>query len=401
MDQVKRNGPVIRFFITLALSLGFGLVFSRPGWEIYVQIKDLGAGGVGSKAQPDTPAAHSIVEMEELDRFVIHSVQTKWDNSEGFHLLDNYYKVVTLDSGERVAMRYNLDTYRYDPSTDLWSSPIGVWRPWKLTAQERAIVAREAPDLSDTNHYADMLGAHQSALSRGVFAGSFVIWGTLSAMAVLTAAQIWWHFHQKKRSEITKPKSDLELWLVGTYAIWGQFYAGLYGSGMDAARKGPFHIGSVPRTRETVREMKETLDDCWDIGSYEELLDTVEYMSVGPGFERCLSQADRAWELCRSMQLLGCAYLVGWCSREEMLRRSCEVGRLIQQAFWSWDDLCQNFLDGFTAWRLSGAVDEKDMASVQQRVDVYWAIKGRKDSPYRLPWRMELDPGKSAENERQ
>ena len=140
--------------------------------------------------------------------------------------------------------------------------------------------------------------------------------------------------------------------------------------------------------------MKDTLDDSWDIGNYAELLDTVEYMSVGPGFHNCINQAGRAWELCRSMQLLGCAYLVEWCDREEMVRRSCQVGEIIQRTFQSWDELCQSFLDGFAAWRLSGSADESDMASVQQRADIYWAIKGRKDSPYNLPWGMELKPAK-------
>ena len=117
-------------------------------------------------------------------------------------------------------------------------------------------------------------------------------------------------------------------------------------------------------------------------------------MSVGPGFHNCINQAGRAWELCRSMQLLGCAYLVEWCDREEMVRRSCQVGEIIQRTFQSWDELCQSFLDGFAAWRLSGSADESDMASVQQRADIYWAIKGRKDSPYNLPWGMELKPAK-------
>lgn len=394
MDWIKNNGPVVRFFVFLALSAAFGLGLASPAWALYAQIKDLGPGGVGSEAQPDTPAAHSIGEMESLDRFIVLTVQRSWDDTEGVHLPEAYYKLITLDSGERIAMRYNLDTDRYDPAGSLWCSPIGVWRPWELTDQERAILAREAPDLSTTDYYADMLGSHESALSRQAFARRFFLFGAMGALAVLLAAQALWKRGQKKQKEITRPKNDLERWLVGTYAIWGQFYAGLYGSGMEAARKGPFYIGAVPRTRETVQGMIDTLDTSWDISSYDELLDTVEYMSVGPGFQNCLSQAGRAWELCRSMQLLGCAYLVGWCDREEMIRRSCQVGKIIQRNFRSWDELCQSFLDGFAAWRLSGSAGGAGAAAVQQRADVYWAIKGRKDSPYTLPWLMELDPGK-------
>lgn len=394
MDWIKKNGPVVRLLVCLALSIAFALGLAQPAWMLYVQMKDLDPGGVGSEAQADTPVAHSIKEMEALDHFAVHAVQRGWDDSEGVHLSGVYYKLVTLDSGEQIAMRYNLDADRYDPANDFWSSPIGAWRPWTLTDQERAILAREAPDLAATDYYADMLGSHGSALDRESFTTRFIIFGTIGALAVLAAIRALRNFCRKKRAEITQTKNDLELWLVGTYAIWGQFYAGLYGSGMEAARKGPFHIGAVPRTPETVKEMKETLEDSWDIGSYEELLDTVEYMSVGPGFHNCMNQTGRAWELCRSMQLLGCAYLLDWCSREEMTRRSCEVGKIIQRTFQSWDELSQSFLDGFAAWKLSGSAGEAGMAAVQQRADVYWAIKGRKDSPYNLPWRMELSPQK-------
>lgn len=211
--------------------------------------------------------------------------------------------------------------------------------------------------------------------------------------AALRAILTLWRRRGRCRTEVTQPRNDVELWLVGTYAIWGQFYAGLFPQWRDAAEKGPFHIGAVPRTPETVEEMKGTLDESWDITSYQELLDTVEYMSTGPGFQNCVNQAGRAWELCRSMQLLGCAYLVEWCGREEMVCRSCAVGKLIQSTFHSWDELCQSFLDGFAAWRLSGGMPrEAAQAAVQKRADIYWLLKRRKDSPYSLPWLLELDP---------
>lgn len=385
----------IRFFISLALAMVLGALLSNPAWGVYVQVKDLGPGGVGSEAQADTPVAHSIAEMERLDRFAVHAVQTAWDDQEGFHLLDAYYKVVTLDSGERIAMRYNMEADQYVPAENFWGSPVGAWRTWVLTEQERAILAREDLNLSTSEHYADMLGSHNSALEKGSFVTRFTLAGAVVVLMLLLALQQLWKRHEKRQAEITQPKNDLERWLVGTYAIWGQFYASLFPGCEDAAQTGAFHIGAVPRTPETVKEMKKTLDDDWDINTYEELLDTVEYMSVGPGFQGCVNQAGWAWELCRSMQLLGCAYLLEWCGREEMLCRSCEVGKIIQDTFHSWDELCQGFLDGFAAWRLSGGLpQEKAQEYIQQRADVYWAIKGRKDSPYNLPWRMELDLGK-------
>ena len=395
MTFQRKNETAVRFLAALALALAVGAGLSIPAWALYVQIKDLGPGGVGGEVQADTPVARSIAEMETLDHFAVHAVQTAWDDQEGFHLLDAYYRVVTLDSGERIAMRYHIEADRYEPEKDSWTSPIGVWRPWELTDQERAILAREDPELTTVDHYADMLGNRESALKRSVFSIYFITAATLVVLGALMALQALLKKREKDRQEITRPKNDLELWLMGTYAIWAQFYAGLFPGGEDAARKGPFYIGARPRTPEMVEAMKGTLDESWDITSYEDLLDTVEYMSVGPGFQNCVDQAGRAWELCRSMQLLGCAYLVEWCGREEMVRRSCAVGKIIQNTFQSWDELCQGFLDGFAAWRLSGGLDpEAAREYVQQRADIYWAIKGRKDSPYNLPWRMELDPGK-------
>ncbi len=391
----KKQKASVQFFIALALALALGAGLSIPAWALYVQSRDLGSGGVGGEAQAGTPVAQSIAEMEALDHFAVHAVQTAWDDQESFYLLNDYYKVVTLDSGERIAMRYNIEADQYEPGEDSWTSPIGVWRPWELTDRERAILAREDPELTTTDYYADMLGNRESALDRSVFAIYFIVACTSAVLVVLMVLQILLKKWERNKAEITRPKSDLELWLVGTYAIWAQFYAGLFPGGEDAARKGPFYIGARPRTPEIVEAMKGTLDESWDITSYGDLLETVEYMSVGPGFQNCIDQAGRAWELCRSMQLLGCAYLVEWCSREEMVRRSCEVGRIIQNTFQSWDELCQGFLDGFAAWRLSsGLVPEVAREYVQQRADIYWAIKGRKDSPYNLPWRMELDPGK-------
>lgn len=391
----QKHEVAIRFFVSLVFACVLGVGLSGPAWEVYTRQQDLGSGGVGSPAQVNTPIAHSIAEMKTLERFNVQVVQISWDDVEGIYLLDKYFKIVTLDSGERIAMRYNMEADRYDPSKALWESPVGVWRSWVLTDQEQAILNRENLDLSSTDYYADMLGNHESAMTQEEFSISFEILVSLIMLLAFGVAQILWKRCQKRREEITQPKNDLERWLVGTYAIWGQFFADLVMKTNDAAQKGAFHIGAVPRTPETVRHTMEMLDTSWDISNYKELLDTVEYMSAGPGFQNCVDQAGQAWELCRSMQLLGCAYLVGWSDRAEMVSRSCVVGKIIQNTFRSWDELCQGFLDGFASWKLSSGIHlEAAQNAVQRRADIYWAIRVRKDSPYNLPWQMELEPGK-------
>ena len=41
----------------------------------------------------------------------------------------------------------------------------------------------------------------------------------------------------EKNMEATRTRSDLELWLTGTYAIWAQFFAGLYLRDPEAASR--------------------------------------------------------------------------------------------------------------------------------------------------------------------
>lgn len=402
MNFLRKNRLAIQLTATLALSVWLPVWFlSGPGWNAYYSRMDLGPGGIGASAQADTPVARSIADMESLDKFRVERVQTDWQDSEGGVSLDgSFYWFFTLQSGEQILIQYNLDAYEYDPDRDYWGSPIGVWRSWEPSEQSRAILAREAPNLADISHYGDMLGNHgDDELDREHFVEKYQMGATFACMALLAVLQFLVLKLLRKRGEknmeATRTRSDLELWLTGTYAIWAQFFAGLYLRDPEAAQKHPFYIGALPKTGETVRAEKEMLSESWDINSYKDLLETVEYMSEGPGYQNCDSQAGLAWELCRSMQLLGCAYLIGWCSRKECIRRSCAVGRSMQKDFQSWEELCQGFLDGFSAWRLSGGQSPSDLAAVQQRADIYWTIRRRTDSPYNLPWNMELNPDKA------
>ena len=105
-------------------------------------------------------------------------------------------------------------------------------------------------------------------------------------------------------------------------------FSRLTGAILLGGRRGPYNS---PDQRRYFLNM---LDSPWDIHSKRELLETVKYMSVGPGFRKCQTQADRAWELCRCTQLLAIAFRLGWISRSEMIRRSCQAGKLIQKTGW-------------------------------------------------------------------
>ena len=67
-----------------------------------------------------------------------------------------------------------------------------------------------------------------------------------------------------------------------------------------------------------------------------------------------------------------------------------DTGETVRVYFHSWEELCQGFLDGYSAWRLSDGRNANALASVQQRADIYWDLHARPDGPYHLPWNMKL-----------
>lgn len=386
---IKWVGLIVCVLVSL---LAGGWVTGGPVWSVLSNAMGMDETvAVGSRAGDDTFQASSIQEMEQMKRFMVRQLQKGEHNDDGIYLTDRYYWFITLDSGEVVALRYDpdMDTDFYDSTQDIWYSPVGTWRPWELTEQERAILTREAPELTTTAYYADMVGTKWTRLTRDSFVGQFWL---LGSAALLVCLAVLWLLALKLReiwAEGNRPKNDLELWLTGTYAIWGQYYTD-FAMGRKYAQTHPIHIGGCPRALGAAKLMKQTLKGSWDITDYGGILETVEYMSKGPGLWNCSDQGGRAWELCRSMQLLGCAYLVGWCGRKELLRRSREVGLTMKRHFQSWEELCQGFLDGYSAWRLSYGATAENLAEVQQRADIYWELRGRADSPYRLPWNMDL-----------
>lgn len=194
----------------------------------------------------------------------------------------------------------------------------------------------------------------------------------------------------RKRDQDLSPQNDTEKWIFGTYANWALYNCEyIPGNNLipnyDTApillggRRGPYNS---PEQRQYFLNM---LDSPWDIHSRKELLDTVEYMSRGAGFQHCVTKADKAWELCRCNQLLSIAFRLGWISRREMVRRSCQVGRLIQTVFSGWEDMSESFLEASIRWMGFGS------QGAELRKAIHKALWTRPDSPYSLPWDLPLD----------
>ena len=209
---------------------------------------------------------------------------------------------------------------------------------------------------------------------------------------VLVAAVIAWIIFRtmRRRDQDLSPKSDTERWIFGTCANWALYNCEYipdnnlmpnYDSTpiLLGGRRGPYNS---PDQRRYFLNM---LDSPWDIHSKRELLETVKYMSVGPGFRKCQTQADRAWELCRCTQLLAIAFRLGWISRSEMIRRSCQAGKLIQKTFSGWQEMSESFLERCLQWM------EDPSPGADMRRAVHSALWLRPDIPYSLPWDFPLN----------
>ena len=376
-------------------------LLATPCWKLYVWALDLGPGGGGGMAQEDTPIARSVADMERQDCFAleVYGTAEAYPHLDYFFVDGDTYWVFPLDSGELVAGRctQSLENIQREKKDGIyWECyPVGTWREWKLSGEERAGVERDAPQLTTTAYYVDMEGNHRETMTEARFKEGFWTLCLVAGLASIFVTSRQQEKRKQKEADVTLPQGDLERWIVGTYAIWGQFFAQLSAVGSAKrdveARRGPIRIGGKPMDEQGQKFTKETLKDSWDISNRAELLDTVEYMSAGPGFTPCQTQAARAWQLCRSMQLLGMGFVAGWLDRKEMIERSCQVGRKMQENFRSWEELAESFLEGYYTWLLRDYGREQAELGLQERSEIYKELKARPDSPYRLSWYLPLD----------
>lgn len=399
LERLREGNQMLNIAAVTAAAM---FLLAGPCWRLYVWALDLGPGGWGGAAEEDTPIARSIQEMEELDRFalLVRGTAEAYPKNQYFFVDGDTYWVLPLDSGERVAGRctQTLGNIQREKRDGVYEEryPVGAWREWELTPEERSGVERDAPQLTTTACFVDMEGRHRETMTQTRFKEGFWTFCLAVGLASMFFTYRSQEKQRRKEADVTLPQNDLERWIVGSYAIWGQFFAQL-GRTKDGrrdvgARRGPIRIGGQPMDDRGQSYTRKVLKEDWEVSGREELWETVDYMSAGPGFESCRTQAARAWQLCRSMQLLGMCFTAGWCTREEMVDRSCRVGRRMQECFRSWEELCEGFLEGFYSWRLRSFGPEDARAALQERRDIYRELQARPDSPYRLSWYLPLDP---------
>lgn len=87
------------------------------------------------------------------------------------------------------------------------------------------------------------------------------------------------------------------------------------------------------------------------------------------------------WDYCRALNLLSFYYIAGYYTAKEALDQSFEIAKQIQEKFTSWDDLIASYMRGYEYWIKK---------SSKERQEIYEEMKGRKDGPYQLDFKMEL-----------
>lgn len=392
-SDTKSGMRIIVWVLVALLCYVAAFVLTPPAWEQYKRIKEVEPGSVGSVAQADTPVAHSIQEMQQLDRFVVHMSKPREEpNIEFFTCQGKAYAILILDSGERVAAKVYVGAAHYIPQEARWHMPIGRCIPWDLTEEEQKDVLGQEVSLSTLDFYVDMEGNQRTALlSQDEFVRLFQFIASWSL--ILLTICIWCIIIilRKRKWEENQAKNDIELWIAATHALWGMDFARFIGAGRKKKEKDPIRIGGAPKSPKAEKIVRSVLSEQWDITNYTNLLETVSYMSEGEGFYRCETQSARAWQLCRSTSLLGMAYVAGWADRKDIMQRALKICLRIQKTFASWDELYVSFLDHYAIWRLSmDGMTAAAQTDIQHRVDIYWELKRRKNSPCKLPWNLQL-----------
>ena len=188
-------------------------------------------------------------------------------------------------------------------------------------------------------------------------------------------------FGKKEAADVTEPVNDTEKWIVGTYAMWSAYAEGDW----------HYFAGSREKNKQEGASMRVMLRRDWDVTDRASLLEMVGYLTAlykegtdcGPE-----DAAAGAWDLCRACQILGMAFVGGYIDREEMVRESVAVGKVMQRYYHSWEELYDSYLKGYRNWRNDQGGDVlNDIAAREQLCS---QLRNQPDGPCSVPWALEL-----------
>lgn len=374
--------------LVIAVSLAAAFLVAPLLYNGYVEKRTPSVGKAGSASTEETPVAASIEDMERLaDGFTFYTSGTvlKYDTVRAGDVI--YHRIV-LESGEKVIAYINKKALTAMEQVGIYRLPVGVWREW--TPPDEVLIFNT---LTDTSHYIDMNGSHRATASCANY--GYTIGSSVSAWAYLLFILIFRIVGVRRHRfapaffasrDPLLPRNDLECWCAATFAIWSHSFDEMEGFPLITGARG---------TRKQVKRFRESLAQQWDINNREEGLRTVHQLT--DRWAGVFDTQKAGWDLCRATQLLGMMYLVGMLKRDELDQEFSQVGRVIQQNFFSWDEMVESYLEGFQSW--ISQTGQNVEANMDFRRGIYTQLKKQSFSPYSIPWDTELSwqPGISGD----
>lgn len=171
-------------------------------------------------------------------------------------------------------------------------------------------------------------------------------------------------------------KTDGERWIADTYALWAEHMGGSWRC-----------IGGYQKNEDNAEMLLNIMEQDWGITNPENGMETVNRLI---GKKNHHNPATDGWDYCRATQLLGLFYLVGFIDRRTLTDFNCTVGKIMQEQFHSWKELCESYLRGCEAWYRSSFDSAKAEEKIRERRALYKKFRKQKDGPYRLPWKLPL-----------
>ncbi len=169
------------------------------------------------------------------------------------------------------------------------------------------------------------------------------------------------------------PQNATEIWFRDTYVLWSYVYC------FDWE-----FIGGCERDEFNRKDMKKMLSDYWFVENYKECINVVNTL------KRDGEENRDAWDLCRAMQLLACAYLANFFERDKLNELSLDVAMIIQKTFNSWDQMVQSYLSGFEKWGISTMSEPDAYLALRERKQSYNLLQVAKNAPYSVDWDLKF-----------
>ncbi len=349
-------------------------LFTQPLNNVRIMFIDISDGSVGSKADDSVMVAKSIADMEKTEKFTVELRKMPLKRTIG----GKTYYDIRFSNGEHVAALLNLDSVQRLEADKTVRLPVGKWVKWESFSKNSNAYS-EQMSYTDSTHYIDMVGDFKSIptakTTRGLIADNLYLPLNILFFLLIRRYGVkkgWFEpvlFKKKfmKTANSTIPIDDSERWFLATYAMWSEYVG-------DAR----FMCGlqKKPKNQKNIRNI---LKRDWGITDKQSGIDMINELKNS----YCYGNDDRdllAWDLCRAMQLSGCLFFCNYIDRETMRAVSCDVGRQIQQKFSSWEDLCENYLEGFSLWRTHNFENSRD--EITERIQIYEDLRDREDSPY-------------------